>query len=127
VRPQTFSTVVAIAIVAFSLTQLVPRITHPPEPIVLLNESIMLTGENYETQYSLTLSKGDQLNIKASGHGQLVNLMVTQPSSPSQALLDQEAQTFYSFEWTVPQNGSYLFILSAPDTGANAAITITKT
>jgi len=123
---QVQSFVVAIVIVALSLTLLGPRIAHPTKPTLILNETVFLTEDDYERQYNLTLNKGDQLKIQVSGNGQLVNLKVIEQSSPSHPLLDEEAQTFYSFEWTVLEGGSYIFTLSA-DTGAQAAITITKT
>lgn len=123
---QVQSFVVAMAIIALSFTLLVPRITHPTKPTSLLNETVILTENDYERQYSLALNKGDKLQIKVSGNGQLVNLMVAQQHSPSAAVLDEEAQTFYSLEWTVPEDGPYIFTVSA-DTGARAAITITKT
>jgi hypothetical protein len=123
---QIQSFVVAMAIVAISFTFLVPRIAHPPQPTIFLNESVILTEDDYERQYNLALNRGDQLNIQLSGNGQLVNLVVTQQSSSSQPLLDEEAQTFYNFEWTVPQDGPYVFTVSA-DMGASATITVTKT
>jgi hypothetical protein len=123
---QVQSFVVAIVIVALSLTLLGPRIAHPTKPTLILNETVFLTEDDYERQYNLTLNKGDQLKIQVTGNGQLVNLKVIEQSSPSHPLLDEEAQTFYSFEWTVLEDGSYIFTLSA-DTGAQAAITITKT
>jgi len=123
---QVQSFVVAIVIVALSLTLLGPRIAHPTKPTLILNETVSLTEDDYGRQYNLTLNKGDQLKIQVSGNGQLVNLQVTEQSSPSHPLLDEEAQTFYSFEWTVLEAGSYIFTLSA-DTGAQAAITVTKT
>lgn len=123
---QLQSFVVAMAIVALSFTFLAPRIAHPPQPTLILNETVILTEDNYEKQYTLALNQGDQLKIQVSGNGQLVNLIVTQPNSPSQPLLDEEAQTVYSFRWTVPQDGPYIFTVNS-ETGASANVTITKT
>ena len=123
---QVQSFAIAIVIVAVSLTLLGPRIAHPTTPTLILNETVFLTEDDYETQYNLTLNKGDQLKIQVSGNGQIVNLQVTEQNFPSHPLLDEEAQTFYSFEWTVPEAGSYIFTVSA-DTGAQSVITITKT
>jgi len=123
---QVQSYVVAIIIIAVSLTLLGPSIAHPTAPTLILNETVILTEGDYERQYNLTLNKGDQLKIQVSGNGQLVNLILREQSSPSHPLLDEEAQTYYSFEWTVPEAGSYIFTLSA-DTGAKADIAITKT
>jgi hypothetical protein len=105
---------------------LAPRVAHPTQPTVLLNETVVLTENDYETQYNLALNKGDQLQIQVSGNGQLVDLAAAQQSSPTIKLLDQEAQTFYNFEWTVPKNGPYVFTVSA-DMGATVTIQITKT
>lgn len=123
---QLKSFVVAMAIIALSFTFLGPRIAHPPQPVVLLNESVVLTETNYEQQYSLALNKGDQLQIQVSGNRQLVNLKITQPSSPTKPLLDEETQTVYNIQWTVPQTGPYIFDLTT-ETGASATITVTKT
>jgi hypothetical protein len=122
---QLKSFVVAMAIIALSFTFLGPRIVHPPQPVVLLNQSVLLTDSNYEQQYSLALKEGDQLQIQLSGNGQLVNLIVTQSGSPTQPLLDEEIQTMYYIQWTVPQTGSYVFDLTA-ENGASATITVTK-
>jgi hypothetical protein len=117
---------ISLAIVAVSFAVLGPRVAHPVQPIVLLNESVTLTEYEYQKQFSLSLSEGDQLQIQVTGNGALVNLKVTPESSPSQPVLDEEAQTFFSFEWTVPKDGLYVFNVSS-ETGANAAITVTKT
>jgi hypothetical protein len=123
---QLQSFVVAMAIIALSFTLLGPRIAHPPQPIVLLNQSVVLTDGDYERQYNLALNEGDQLQIRVSGGRQLVNLIVTQPDSRTQPVLDEEAQTVYYIQWTVPQTGPYVFSLTA-ETGASASITVTKT
>lgn len=123
-RLQSFA--VAMAIIALSFTFLGPRIAHPPQQVVLLNESVALTDTNYEQKYSLALNKGDQLQIQVSGHGQLVNLIVTQSGSSTQPVLDEEVQTVYYIQWTVPQTGQYVFDLTA-ETSASATITVTKT
>jgi uncharacterized lipoprotein YajG len=99
---------------------LAPRVAHPTQPTVLLNETVILTQNDYETQYKIALNKSDQNN------GQLVDLAAAQQNSPTVKLLDQETQTFYNFEWTVPQNGPYVFTVSA-DMGATATILITRT
>jgi hypothetical protein len=117
---------IALAIVAVSFALLGPRIAHPVQPTVLLNESLILTENDYQRQYNLSLSEGDQLQIQVTGNGDLVNLKVTPQSSPSHPVLDEEAQTFFSFEWTVPQDGLYVFNVSS-ETGARAAVTVTKT
>lgn len=123
---QVQSLLIALAIIVLSLMFLAPRVAHPTQPTVLLNETVVLTQNDYETQYNLALNKGDQLQIQVSGNGQLVDLAAAQQSSPTVKLLDQETQTFYNFEWTVPQNGPYVFTVSA-DMGATATIVITRT
>jgi hypothetical protein len=125
VKPQTLSTVIAILIVVISFTQIVPRLSYPQGPIVLLNQTAMLTDDSPQTQYSLALNQGDQLQIEVSGNGQLVDLTIAQ-SSPPQTLVEQTAIfPEYNIAWTVPQNGVYIFTLAA-ESVADAAITITK-
>jgi hypothetical protein len=123
---QSLPILIAIAIVAVSCTQLFPRISHPPQPTTLLNDSVILNEDNYQKQYNLTLDKGDQLNIQITGNGDLVSIEITPQNSPTQPVLDQEDQTLFIFQWTVPQSGPYVFTLSA-ETGAHANIIITKT
>jgi len=95
------------------------------QPVILLDQTVTLTQNINEAQYNLALNKGDQLNIQLSGNGDLVNLIITQPSSPSHPLVDEEEQTVFTFTWTVPQTGSYVFTVSA-DNGATANIIVTK-
>jgi hypothetical protein len=99
---------------------------NPTQPVLLLNQTVVLTQDNYQTQYNLALNKGDQLNIQLSGNQNLVNFMITQASSPTNPLIDQEEQTMFTFTWTVPQTGPYVFTVSA-DNGATATIIVTKT
>jgi len=126
VRTQTKSLLVSLAIVVVSFIFLGPRIVYPTQPVVLLNQTVVLTEDNYETQYTLTLSKGDQLNIQLSGNGDLVSLTIAQSSSPTNLLVDQELQTTLILTWTSPQTGLYIFAVSAFD-GATATIIVTKT
>ena len=104
---------------------LVPRIVNPTQPVLLLNQTVVLTQDNYQAQYNLALNKGDQLNIQLSGNQNLVNFMITQASSPTNPLVDQEEQTMFTFTWTVPQTGPYVFTVSA-DNGATANFVVTK-
>jgi type 1 fimbria pilin len=122
------SLLISLAIIVLSFTFLAPRIVYPTPPVVLLSQTVALTRDNYEMQYNLALNDSDQLNIQLSGNGELVNLRITQPSSPSQPLVDQEEQTIFSFTWTVPQTGLYVFTVSADagDAGATATIMVTK-
>jgi hypothetical protein len=123
---QNQSFAVALVIVVVSVVFLAPQIAFPRQPVVVLNQTVSLSEDNdYEAQFNLVLSKGDQLNIQLTGNGNLVNLIVTQSGS-SQPLVDQEDQTVYNFGLTIAQSGSYVFTLSAM-TDATAAITITKT
>jgi hypothetical protein len=124
---QVQSLLIALAIIVLSFMFLAPRIAHPTQPTVLLNENAILTENDYETQYNLALNKGDQLQIQVSGNGQLVDLAAAQQNSPTIKLLDQQAQTFYNFEWTVPQNGPYVFTVSSDMGATTATILITKT
>jgi hypothetical protein len=124
---QVQSLLIALAIIVLSFMFLAPRVVHPTQPTVLLNETVVLTENDYEKQYNLALNKGDQLQIQVSGNGQLVNLAAALQSSQTVTLLDQEAQTFYSFEWTVPKNGPYVFTVSSDMGATTATILITKT
>jgi hypothetical protein len=117
---------IALAIVAVSFTILMPQVAHPQQPTVLLSQSAVLTENNYETQYNLVLNKGDKLQIQLSGNGQLVDLTAALQNSPTQLLLDEEAQTYYNIQWSVPQDGNYVFSVIA-ETGATATILVTKT
>ena len=123
---QTQSLLISLAIIVLSFIFLAPRIVNPTQPVLLLNKTVFLTQDNYHTQFDLALNKGDQLNIQLSGNGDLVNLIITQPSSPSHPLVDQEDQTIFSFTWTVPQTGPYVFTVSAVNS-ATATIIVTKT
>jgi type II secretory pathway pseudopilin PulG len=123
---QTQSLLVSLAIIVVSIAFLAPRIISPTQSVVLLNQTVVLAQDGTEVQYTFALNKGDQLNIQLSGNGDLVNLIIAQSSSPSNRLVDQEEQTVFTFAWTVPQTGSYVFSLSA-DNGATADIIVTKT
>ncbi|MGD0979372.1 MAG: hypothetical protein ABR962_09565 [Candidatus Bathyarchaeia archaeon] len=123
---QTQSLLISLAIIVVSFIFLAPRIVHPTQPVLLLNQTVVLTQDNYQTQFNLALNKGDQLNIQLSGNGDLVNFIITQPSSPSHPLVDEEEQTIFTFTWTVPQTGPYVFSVGA-DNGATATIIVTKT
>jgi hypothetical protein len=123
---QTQSLLISLAIIVVSFTFLAPRIVRPTQPVLLLNQTVFLTQDKYQIQYNLALNKGDQLNIQLFGNRDLVNLIITQPSSPSHPLVDQEDQTIFTFTWTVPQTGPYVFTVSA-DNGATATIIVTKT
>jgi len=119
------SYMIALAIVAISFIVLIPQVAHPQQPTVLLSQTVVLTEGNYETQYNLALNKGDQLQIQLSGNGQLVDIKTALQNSPTLLLLDQEAQTYYNLQWSVPQNGEYVFSITA-ETGATATILVTK-
>jgi hypothetical protein len=123
---QTQSLLISLAIIVVSFIFLAPRIVNPTQPVLLLNQTVVLTQDYYQTQYNLALNKGDQVNIQLSGNGNLVNFMITQPGSTSQPLVDQAEQTIFTFTWTVPQTGPYVFTVSA-DNGATATLIVTKT
>jgi hypothetical protein len=111
-------------VVSFIL--LVPQLTYPQKSTVFLNETAALTDDNPQTQYSLTLNQGDQLQIQVNGNGQLVDLTIAQQSSPSQMLVDQSALfPEYNIGWTVPETGVYIFTLAA-ESATTATITVTK-
>ena len=126
-RTQSF--LISLAIIVLSLIFLVPRMVYPPQPVVLVNQTVTLTEDYYEAQYTLALNKGDNLNIQLSGNGDIVNIGIAQASSPSNLLVDDEDQTTVTFTWTVPQTGSYIFTVSAADLidGATATFIVTKT
>ena len=124
---QTQSLLISLAIIVLSFGFLAPQIVHPTQPVVLLNQTVVLTGDNYQTQYTLALNKGDQLNIQLSGGGNLVDLMITQAGSSSNPLVDQQENTILGFTWTVPQTGPYVFTVNADNPPTTATITVTKT
>jgi len=126
-RPQTKSLLVSLAIVVVSFVFLAPKIVSPIQSVMLLNETIVLSQDNYQAQYTLSLNASDQLNIQLSGNGDLVSLTITQSGSPNNPLVDQEDQTIFSSSWTVPQTGSYVFTVSTPDDGATANLIVMKT
>jgi type II secretory pathway pseudopilin PulG len=126
-RAQTKSLLVSLAIVVLSFVFLAPRIVNPTQSVILLNETVVLTQDNYQAQYTLSLNASDQLNIQLSGNGDLVSLTITQSSSPNNPLVDQEDQTILTTSWTVPQTGSYVFTVSTPDDGATANFIVIKT
>ena len=123
---QTQSFLISLAIIIVSFIFLAPRILNATQPVVLLNQTVVLTGDNYETQYNLALNQSDQLNIQLSGGGNLVDLMITQGSS-SNPLVDQQDNTILGFTWTVPQTGSYVFTINADNPPTTATITVTET
>jgi len=123
---QTQSFLISLAIIIVSFIFLAPQILHATQPVVLLNQTVVLTDDNYETQYNLALNQSDQLNIQLSGGGNLVDLMITQAGS-SNPLVDQQENTILSFTWTVPQTGPYVFTINADNPPTTATITVTET
>lgn len=120
------SYMIALVIVSVSFIVLIPQVAHPQQPTVLLSQTVVLTEDNYQVQYNLVLNKGDELQIQLSGNGQLVGIATALQNSPTHLLLDQAAQTYYNLQWSVPQNGEYVFSITA-ETGATATILVTKT
>lgn len=123
-QPQSFG--VALVIIVLSFTLLAPRIARPSEPTFLLNESVRLTDDDYEWQYSLTLNKGDHLDVRVSTKSQLVHFKITQVGSKPVVLYDEEGQTFFDFGWTVSEYGPYAFSLTADAGNVAATVTITR-
>jgi hypothetical protein len=123
---QTQSFLISLAIIIVSFIFLAPQILHATQPVVLLNQTVVLTDDNYETQYNLALNQSDQLNIQLSGGGNLVDLMIAQAGS-SNPLVDQQENTILGFTWTVPQTGSYVFTINADNPPTTATITVTET
>ena len=124
---QIQSLLISLAIIVVSIAFLAPRIAFPTKPITLLNQTIVLPDDVTNAQYTLALNQSDQLNIQLTGNGDLVNLLIAQSSNPSNALVDQEDQTTFTFTWTVPQTGSYIFTVNTPDDGATANLMVSKT
>src|SRR5208337_5367811 len=90
---RTQSIIISLAIIVLSLIFLVPRIILPAQPAVLVNQTVTLTEDYYQAQYTLALNKGDQLNIQLSGNGDIVNIGIAQANSPNSLLVDTEDQT----------------------------------
>ncbi len=108
-----FATIfVSIAIIAgVTATMLVPKITNPPPPPTLLNKTVTLTDQNYDVEYPLTLSKGESIDLKASGNGQPIDFRIT--DNQYSKLIEKLGNTFYDVPWTVPGDGTYTFYVSA--------------
>ena len=121
-----FATIfVSIAIIAgVTATMLVPRITNPPSPPALLDKTIILTDQNYDVGYPLTLSKGESIDVKASGNDQPIDLTIT--DNQSSTLIEELGNTFYDVSWTVPVDGTYIFYMSAPVGEVTATLIVLK-
>ena len=121
-----FATIfVAIAIVAgVTATMLVPRITNPPSLPTLLDKTVILTDQNYDVGYPLTLSKGERIVVKASGNDQPIDFRIT--DNQSSTLIEELGNTFYDVSWTVPADGTYIFYVSAPVGEVTATLIVLK-
>jgi len=121
-----FATIfVAIAIVAgVTATMLVPRIATPPSPPTLLDKTVILTDQNYDVGYPLTLSKGESIEVKASGNDQPIDFRIT--DNQSSTLIEELGNTFYDVSWTVPVDGTYIFYMSAPVGEVTATLIVLK-
>ena len=124
---QTQSRLISLAIIVVSIAFLVPRIVFPAGSVTLLRQTVVLPDDATIARYSLALNKSDQLNIQLSASGNLLSLAIMQSNDTSAALVDQEDQTTFTFTWTVPQTGSYIFAVSTPDDGATANLIVTET
>ena len=114
---------VSIAIIAWlTVSMLVPYMTNSPPPPTLLNKTVVLTDENYEVGYPLTLRKGERLHVEVSGNGQPVDFRIT--DNQSSTLIEKREDTFYSLPWTVPADGTYTFYVSTPTGNVRAAVIV---
>lgn len=103
---------------------LVPRITNPPSPQTLLNKTVTLTDQNYDVGYPLTLSKGESVDVKASGNDQPIDFRIT--DNQSSTLIEKLGNTFYDVSWTVPVDGTYIFYVSAAAGEVTATLIVLK-
>ena len=117
---------VPIVIIAWlTVSMLVPYMTSPPSPPTLLNKTVVLTDENYEVGYPLTLVKDEGLHVEASGNGQPIDFRIT--DNQSSTLIEKRDDTFYSLTWTAPADGTYTFYVSTPTGNVRASLMVAIT
>jgi hypothetical protein len=116
---------ISIAIIALvTVSMLVPNITNRPPSSTLLNKTVTLTDENYEVGYSLTLGKGEIIDVKASGNGQPIDFRIT--DNESSTLIEERGDTFYDVRWKALADGTYTFYVSATAGGVRATVMVVK-
>jgi hypothetical protein len=113
---------IPVVIICATVFTLVPYITNPPASPILLNKTVTLTDENYEVGYSLTLRKGERIEVKASGDGQPIDFGIA--DNQSSTLIQETGDTFYDLPWTVPVDGSYTFYVSVASGDVKATVIV---
>lgn len=104
---------------------LVPLITNPPLPNLLINETVVLTSENYAMSFPLQLLENDRINVKVSGNGQPVDLRITMANS-TKTLVDQWDEAFYNFQLTIPFDETYVLVVSTYVGNVRATVIVTR-
>jgi hypothetical protein len=120
--------ILGIAVVGWAtITMLLPRLTNPPVAHVLINESVYLTTETYEKQFSLELMKGERINIEVSGNGKIFDLWFAKGNeNQSQTLVEQLDIPLYNSPLTIPADGTYLLRLGTYVGDVRVTVLVTK-
>jgi hypothetical protein len=114
---------VSVGVIAMlTTTMLVPKIANPTASPTLLNETVMLTDEDYEVGYPLTLRKNQRIEAKVSGNGQPLDFGII--NNQSMTLLQERGDLFYDVFWTAPADGTYTFCVSAYAGDVKATLTV---
>ena len=119
-------TIVIVAVVgAISFVALSPLLSNPPRVPILLDKTVMLTGDSYEQEFGLTLRKGDKLHVQVSGFGQPLDFEITNENRDELFVREPDISSF-NRSWTAPKDGTYLFRISAVADNVKVRLTITK-
>jgi hypothetical protein len=119
----TAAIIVAVAVISYVM--LSPLLTNPPRKPILLDEMTMLTEDNYERNYNLTLKKGDEIYIQVSGFGQPLDFRIT-AENRFETLLEETDITSFGGPWAVPRDGTYFFYVGAQIGDVKVRITVSR-
>lgn len=119
----TAAIIVAVAVISYVM--LSPLLTNPPRKPILLDEMTMLTEDNYERNYNLTLKKGDEIYIQVSGFGQPLDFRIT-AENRFEILLEETDITSFGGPWAVPRDGTYFFYVGAQVGDVKVRITVSR-
>jgi hypothetical protein len=120
--------ILGIAVVGWAtITMLLPRLTNPPVPHMLIDENVYLTTETYAKQFSLELMKGERINIEVSGNGKIFDLWFARENeNQSQTLVEQLDIPLYNSPLTIPADGTYFLRVSTYVGGVQVTVLVTK-
>ena len=119
----TAAIIVAVAVISYVM--LSPLLTNPPRKPILLDEMTMLTEDNYERNYNLTLKKGDEIYIQVSGFGQPLDFRIT-AENRFETLFEETDITYFDGPWAVPRDATYFFYVGAQVGDVKVRITVSK-